>query len=555
MKPVGVLGAAAVLLLGEPDFGAATVLFATGLGVLFLAGARIAPPARAGRRSASVALAVLAVTSPYRLRRLTALPRSLGRSVRQRLPAHAVADRDRPRRVVRRRPRRERAEALLPARGAHRLRVRGAGRGVRLRRRRRSSSRCSRCSWAARSLISREAAQAGLTFQSYLAAAIGIWLGLQAFVNIGVNMGLLPTKGLTLPLLSYGGSSMLVTLGWLGVLLRIHHETQATGRVPRRAARGASRMTRQVGNDHGGRHGRTRVPGARAGARAARRGYDIVWLGTQRGIEARLVPAAGIPVEWLSVSGLRGKGVATLLAAPFRLLVAHLPGAARDAPAPARRRARRGRLRLGPGRHRGVAARAGRWSCTSRTPSRASPIACSRASPSACSRAFPAASAAACRPSASAIRCARRSSPCAPPERRYAGREGPRAPAGVRRQPGRCAPERRGAGGASASCPAALRPGGAAPDRQAQLRRDRAGVSLARHRGRRARLHRRHGERLRLGRPRRVPLRRADGRRTRGGRRAGRPRAVPGGRRRPPDAQRAVRRAAPAPRCCCPKAT
>jgi len=53
-----------------------------------------------------------------------------------------------------------------------------------------------------------------------------------------------------------------------------------------------------------------------------RRGYDIVWLGTQQGIEARLVPAAGIPVEWLSVSGLRGKGAATLLAAPFRLLVA-----------------------------------------------------------------------------------------------------------------------------------------------------------------------------------------------------------------------------------------
>jgi len=51
----------------------------------------------------------------------------------------------------------------------------------------------------------------------------------------------------------------------------------------------------------------------------ARRGYDVVWLGTRRGIEARLVPAAGIPVEWLSVSGLRGKGAAALLAAPFRL--------------------------------------------------------------------------------------------------------------------------------------------------------------------------------------------------------------------------------------------
>ena len=79
--------------------------------------------------------------------------------------------------------------------------------------------------------ISRNAARAGLAFQSLLAAAVGIWLGLQVFVNVGVNMGLLPTKGLTLPLLSYGGSSMLVTLGWIGVLLRIHHDTQATGRV------------------------------------------------------------------------------------------------------------------------------------------------------------------------------------------------------------------------------------------------------------------------------------------------------------------------------------
>jgi UDP-N-acetylglucosamine--N-acetylmuramyl-(pentapeptide) pyrophosphoryl-undecaprenol N-acetylglucosamine transferase len=52
----------------------------------------------------------------------------------------------------------------------------------------------------------------------------------------------------------------------------------------------------------------------------ARRGYDVVWLGTRRGIESRLVPAAGIPIEWLSVGGLRGKGVATLAMAPFRLL-------------------------------------------------------------------------------------------------------------------------------------------------------------------------------------------------------------------------------------------
>jgi UDP-N-acetylglucosamine--N-acetylmuramyl-(pentapeptide) pyrophosphoryl-undecaprenol N-acetylglucosamine transferase len=51
---------------------------------------------------------------------------------------------------------------------------------------------------------------------------------------------------------------------------------------------------------------------------------DVVWLGTHRGIEARVVPAAGIPIEWVAVSGLRGKGALTLLLAPFRLLFALL---------------------------------------------------------------------------------------------------------------------------------------------------------------------------------------------------------------------------------------
>jgi len=63
-----------------------------------------------------------------------------------------------------------------------------------------------------------------------IAAAFGVWLGLQAFINIGVNMGLLPTKGLTLPLMSYGRSSMLVTLAWIGMLLRVHHEVAASGK-------------------------------------------------------------------------------------------------------------------------------------------------------------------------------------------------------------------------------------------------------------------------------------------------------------------------------------
>jgi cell division protein FtsW len=78
--------------------------------------------------------------------------------------------------------------------------------------------------------ISRMAAAGGLRFQSYLALSLGVWIGVQAIVNIGVNMGVLPTKGLTLPLLSYGRSSLLVTLAWIGVLLRIYHEVKCTSR-------------------------------------------------------------------------------------------------------------------------------------------------------------------------------------------------------------------------------------------------------------------------------------------------------------------------------------
>ena len=78
--------------------------------------------------------------------------------------------------------------------------------------------------------IARLAADAGLKFQSYVAAGFGIWLGLQAFINIGVNMGALPTKGLTLPLMSYGRSSMIVTLAWVGLLLRVYHEAMQSAR-------------------------------------------------------------------------------------------------------------------------------------------------------------------------------------------------------------------------------------------------------------------------------------------------------------------------------------
>ena len=57
-----------------------------------------------------------------------------------------------------------------------------------------------------------------------MAYGLAIWFGFQSFVNMGVNMGMLPTKGLTLPLMSYGGGSMIVMCGAVAVLFRIHYE-------------------------------------------------------------------------------------------------------------------------------------------------------------------------------------------------------------------------------------------------------------------------------------------------------------------------------------------
>ena len=57
-------------------------------------------------------------------------------------------------------------------------------------------------------------------------AAIGTWIGVQAFINMGVNLGLLPTKGLTLPLMSYGGSAILVNCVGLAIVLRVDWESR-----------------------------------------------------------------------------------------------------------------------------------------------------------------------------------------------------------------------------------------------------------------------------------------------------------------------------------------
>jgi hypothetical protein len=83
---------------------------------------------------------------------------------------------------------------------------------------------------------------------------MGIWIGWQTFINMGVNLGLLPTKGLTLPLVSYGGSGILMNCVALAIVLRIDYENRVLMR--------GGRYDRTHAARDGWRHRGPRVPGA-----------------------------------------------------------------------------------------------------------------------------------------------------------------------------------------------------------------------------------------------------------------------------------------------------
>lgn len=224
LKPMIILSVISLLLLKEPDFGAAVVIMVTALTMMYLAGVRLWQFIIL-LIIVGIAIAVLAVSSPYRLARLTTflnpwanqfdsgyqltqsliafgrggwLGVGLGESV-QKLFYLPEAHTD-----------------FLFAVLAEELGLAGIlavfaffslliGRGL---------------------LIARRAQRDGLLFNAYLAYGLSTWLGLQAMINIGVNSGVLPTKGLTLPLMSYGGSSMLINCIVIALILRIDHETR-----------------------------------------------------------------------------------------------------------------------------------------------------------------------------------------------------------------------------------------------------------------------------------------------------------------------------------------
>jgi cell division protein FtsW len=221
-KPLGLIACAGALLLAEPDLGAATVLFAAGFGLMFLAGARLRYVIAMTLVAAAV-FALLAMSSSYRLRRLTAFmnpwadPYNSGFQLTQSLIAigrgqwFGVGLGSSVQKLF---YLPEAHTDFLFAVLAEELGLVGVIVTLGL---------FLALVW--RSLyIARLASDAGLKFPAYLAAGFGLWLGIQTFINVGVNMGVLPTKGLTLPLMSYGRSSLVVTLTWIGLLLRVHHE-------------------------------------------------------------------------------------------------------------------------------------------------------------------------------------------------------------------------------------------------------------------------------------------------------------------------------------------
>jgi len=241
-KPLGLVAIAVMLLLAEPDFGAATVLIATVLGMLFIGGARLRDFLVLLMGTVG-AMTALALSSPYRVARLTGFldpwadPFNSGFQLTQSLIAIGrgawfgvglgagvqklfylpEAHTDFVFAVI--------AEELgligvLLVIGLYVI----------------FFLRCFR--------VGRGAARTGEHYASALAFGIGLWIGIQSLINLGVNMGVLPTKGLTLPLISSGGSSLLVTCAAIGLVLRASYEIErADGDVWRKKTKwnGSSR--------------------------------------------------------------------------------------------------------------------------------------------------------------------------------------------------------------------------------------------------------------------------------------------------------------------------
>ena len=225
LRPFLLLGIAALLLLKEPDFGATAVIMAVALGMLFLAGASLWQfGALIGVFIAAGAMLIL--TAEYRLRRVLSFidpwddPLNSDFQLTQALIAYGRGEWS----GVGLGSSVQKMFYLPEAHTDFLFSVIGEELGL-------AGTTAvillfMVLVWRA-FVIGRLAEECGTRFSAFLAYGIGVWFGLQAFINMGVNMGLLPTKGLTLPLMSYGGGSIMVMSAALAILFRVRSEAIA----------------------------------------------------------------------------------------------------------------------------------------------------------------------------------------------------------------------------------------------------------------------------------------------------------------------------------------
>lgn len=222
MKPIMVFGALAVLLLGQPDLGTVIVMLVTLFGMLFIAGAKLSQ-FLALMVAGILAVLALIAAEPYRIRRVTSFldpwddPFGSGYQLTQSLMAFG------------------RGEWL------------GQGLGNSIQKLEYLPEAHTDFVFAVMAeelgfvgvvlvlvlifslvlkalFIGKKAFEHDLQFGGYLAFGIGIWFAFQTLVNVGAAAGMVPTKGLTLPLISYGGSSLIIMSIAVSILLRIDHE-------------------------------------------------------------------------------------------------------------------------------------------------------------------------------------------------------------------------------------------------------------------------------------------------------------------------------------------
>lgn len=235
IKPMILLVAASSLIMVQPDFGTTAVLLATALGMLFLGGVPIWQFAVLLALAGS-ALASLVIYSPYRLQRVTAFldpwadVENSGYQLAQALIAFGRGEWfgvGLGNGIQKQFYLPEAHTDFLMAVIGEELGLAGTLLVIFL---------FAVLVWRAFSIGAR-AEQYQRRFAAYVAQGFGLWIGIQAFINIGVNVGLLPTKGLTLPLMSYGGNSIIVACVVIAILARIDYEirredpVKATGRV------------------------------------------------------------------------------------------------------------------------------------------------------------------------------------------------------------------------------------------------------------------------------------------------------------------------------------